>query len=245
MYRALFAAVMTWIFANFEVPAGSLHKVRAQIQATPASPSTEVTVTAHPGSAPSPVADTLVLNGSFENSFADWGDNGWGSWGRPVRLTSGQYSGTGGLRLAAPSGLSQTITNRMTPGNTYKLSFYARVSAPGEKAHAGVMFLTADGSINGNPNLVITSTSYQLYSISIIAPQAAAAYVYARTDFPTNQLLERLRRYLRQSWWSPCAWFAGLSVSRWICPPSFADFDDFQIVPVRPSSHRAYSLPFG
>ena len=226
MYRALFAAVVTWIFASVELPAGALHEVRTQVQALAAAPGTQVTVTAHPGSAPSPVADTLVLNGSFENGFADWSNNGWGSWGRPVRLTSGQYSGTGGLRFAAPGGLSQTITNRMTTENTYKLSFYARVSAPGEKAYAGVMFLTANGSINGNPNLVITSTSYQLYSISFIANQAAAVYVYARTDCPSY----------RQCWRSPCSWFARLSLSRWwICPPSLADFDDFQIVPFRPS----------
>jgi lysophospholipase L1-like esterase len=223
------------IFANFELPAGTLHEVKAQAQAPASSPGTQGMVTVEPGSAPSPVADTLVLNGSFENGFADWGNNGWGSWGRPVRFTSGQYSGTGGLRFAAPGSLSQAITNRITPEHTYKLSFYARVSAPGEKAYAGVMFLTADGSINGNPNLVITSTSYQLYSISFIANQAATVYVYARTDFPSFQLLERLRRYLRQSWWSPCSWFAGLSVSRWICLPSFADFDDFQIVPFSPS----------
>jgi lysophospholipase L1-like esterase len=223
------------IFANFELPADSLRQVKAQVQVPAASPGAHSTVTADAGSAPSPVADTPILNGSFENGFVSWGNNGWGSWGRPVRLTSGQYSGTGGLRFAAPGSLSQAITNRMTPENTYTLSFYARVSAPGEKAHAGVMFLTADGSINGNPNLVITSTSYQLYSISFIATQAATVYVYARTDFPSFQLLERLRRYLRQSWWSPCSWFAGLSVSHWICLPSFADFDDFQIVPFRPS----------
>jgi lysophospholipase L1-like esterase len=227
IYRALFAAIVTWIFANFDLPASSLHKVRAQAQATAASPGTQATLRAHPGSTSSPVADTLVLNGSFENGFDHWDDNGWPSWGRPVRLTSGQYSGTGGLRFAAHGSLSlsQTITDRMTPEKTYKLSFYARVGAPGEKVYAGVMFLTANGSINGNPNLVITSTSYQLYSISFMATQAAAVYLYARTDGPSY----------RKSWWSPCSWFARLALTRWMCPPSLADFDDFQIVPIGPS----------
>jgi hypothetical protein len=77
MYGVLFAAVVTWIFAKFQLPAGSLHKVQAQIQAAAAWPGTQVMGTAHPGSAPQSVADTL--NGSFENGLADWGDSGWGS----------------------------------------------------------------------------------------------------------------------------------------------------------------------
>src|SRR4051794_1532221 len=130
--------------------------------------------------APAPVAaapsasGNMVSNGGFES-----GTTGWIDWGN-TNVTSGQASsGTSALSVGAGAGGAGQEVAGIVPGNTYRLSAQAKVSAASETVYVGVNFIDASGASLTQNSVLVASTTYTTATVDAVAPpNAARALVY-------------------------------------------------------------------
>lgn len=115
---------------------------------------------------------TLVENAGFEN-----GTIGWDVWAATVTSVTDVHSGSKAVQLGSPEG---SLYRRVgvTPGETYELSAWSKVSSG--TSYAEIYFIWRDASGNNISDAVqpitLTTTTYNLYSLKGIAP-ATAAYL--------------------------------------------------------------------
>jgi len=127
-----------------------------------------------------PVADSLVVNASFENGLTPWA-----SWyGTKARITTGQRSGRGALKINPESIGYQDATARLQAGHTYHLSAYAKASTSSTSGDVAIGVEAFDPSGNvlmNNPvALPSHSTSYEQVSMDFTVPAGFGAVdVYA------------------------------------------------------------------
>jgi hypothetical protein len=124
--------------------------------------------------APAPASGNMVPNAGFES-----GTSGWIDWGN-VSVVSGQAnSGTLALRVGAGAGGAGQEVAGVVPGNTYRLSAQAKVSAASETVYIGVNFIDASGAPFTQNSVLVNSTTYTSASLDVVAPpNAVRALVY-------------------------------------------------------------------
>jgi hypothetical protein len=112
------------------------------------------------------VTSNILLNGSFEN-----GDGGWWKSATAAVVADRPYRGSNSARVSSNDGFVQVISG-LTPGATYQLSGYLRVTAAGDDLRIGVKDY-------GGPELSARGTSLD-YTQGIIdfTPTSTSATIY-------------------------------------------------------------------
>ena len=130
--------------------------------------------------APAAAAATAAASGNMvSNAGFESGTTGWIDWGN-VSVDSGQASsGTSALRIGAGAGGTGQEVAGIVPGNTYRLTAQAKVSAASEIAYIGVNFIDASGAPFTQNSVLVSSTAYTTASLEVVAPpNAVRALVY-------------------------------------------------------------------
>jgi hypothetical protein len=117
---------------------------------------------------PASVAGNLLANGDFAQGLANWNN-----WGNSQVIAGAVNVGTGA------GGVAQDIVSKLVPGQAYKLTGLAGVSAPSEGVFVGVRIMDASGATLVNQTQLVSAMSATAVSVSFTAPaNAASGYVY-------------------------------------------------------------------
>lgn len=155
--------------------AGSDAPASAQINPVAAFAEAQQSLDAPDGPAPAPsAAANLIPNGGFEDGMAGWTD-----WGNATVVAGQASSGTSALRVGPAAGGAGQVIAGIVPGNQYRLTAQARVSAASGIAYVGINFLDADGMPFTQNSVLVSSTRYATASLDVVAPaNAVSALVY-------------------------------------------------------------------
>lgn len=147
----------------------------AQLNPVAAFALAQQSVAAQDSPAPvAPASTNMVSNPGFES-----GTTGWGNWGN-ARVVSGEASsGTSALSVGPDAGGAGQLVPGIVPGNTYRLTAQAKVSATSETVYVGINFVDASGIPFTQNSVVVASTAYTTASVDVVAPpDAVNALVY-------------------------------------------------------------------
>ncbi len=126
------------------------------------------TVTATPTDIPT--GNNLLQNPDFESGL-----DAWDSWNGELLFSSDAYSGSQALAIGpGEDSVWQYVDG--VPEETYVFSGWAKAD-PGEVAQIGVKFFDVNESELSGLYITITATTYQLFSISEVAPADTAFVV--------------------------------------------------------------------
>jgi hypothetical protein len=110
----------------------------------------------------------LLVNPGFESNLSNW--TNWGA----LTTSSLAYSGTkaGYVGVGNASGGNNAAT--AVAGNRYEVRAYAKITAAVSWAGIGITFYDASWNVIEDFDAQITSTNYQQYTISAVAPRNTA-----------------------------------------------------------------------
>jgi hypothetical protein len=152
----------------------------AQLDPVPAFALAQQSVQAPGTPAPTPAASAnMVANASFESGMTDWFD-----WANSSVVSGQASSGTSALRVGPAAGGAGQVVAGIVPGNVYRLTAQARVSAASETVYVGINFVDSSGATPTlNPftqnSVLVSSTSYTTASVDVVPPpNAVTALVY-------------------------------------------------------------------
>lgn len=132
-----------------------------------------VSATSAPAAA-APAPENMVANGGFESGIADWAN-----WGNASLVTGQASSGSTSLRVGPAAGGVGQVVAGIVPGNTYRLTAQAKVSAASETAYVGLNFVDAAGTPLTQNSMLVNSTSWTTATVDVAAPpNASGALVY-------------------------------------------------------------------
>lgn len=124
-------------------------------------------------------ADTnLILNPGFESRMTYWTNNGYSS--AVAKPYAGNYAVRTGTGIG---GINQNVMSRIAVGKTYKLSFYARLESLSVSSAIGIRFKNSSGGLLDVQRLVIGTTTWKQYSLTVKVPTGTArAEVFTTKD---------------------------------------------------------------
>ena len=130
----------------------------------------------------------LVSNPGFQSGMTSWENLG-----NSQVTTSGGYHSTAALLVGpAVGGAGQDVTSKLTPGQYYRLSAFAKMVGTGtEWAGIGLKFWKGNALV-GDVTVQVTSTVYQRFSLAFQAPPSDVvdkAAVYAWKDAGARTLM--------------------------------------------------------
>jgi SdrD B-like domain/Secretion system C-terminal sorting domain len=113
-------------------------------------------------------AGNLISNNGFESNLTNW--NNWGS----LSISTNSRTGTKAGYVAAGNASGGSNSSTATPGNSYTVMAYAKITSAVSWAGIGLTFYDAGWAVIETFDAQVTSTTYQQYTISAIAPQGTA-----------------------------------------------------------------------
>ncbi len=119
------------------------------------------------------VCSNLLLNASFENSFAGWSITG------DVSTTADAHSGASAAKICGSSPGSVSQIYPAQAGESFTASIWAKTDNPPSNAFAQLRFLNASFTplASGNDQQFFYSNVYDQYNLSAVAP-TGTAYVH-------------------------------------------------------------------
>ena len=110
-------------------------------------------------------ADNLITNPGFESKLIGWTKSG--SFSAEKNAQGGIYSARGGT---AKGTLVQDVMSKLTIGQKYTFSMYAKIDSMGVSSMVAIRFKNSRGGILQENRMVVGSTSWKQYSTTFTVP---------------------------------------------------------------------------